>query len=297
MSTALRVVDQRYGKARVRFVKVDRSSPRQTFREFNVKCQLDGPELHETYFTGNNSKVVPTDTVKNTIWWLAKNYSFESAEEFGALCTRHFLSKYPWVHRVFVEVVEPMWERAAVDGRPHNHTFFAAPNGTRKAVVNGQRGQDPHITSSVFGLKVLKTTGSEFVGFNKCDLTSLPEDRDRLMGTIAELEWTWEPSHRGPVAHDKVAKEIVADFVKTFAEKHSLSLQQTMYDAATAILPKQPAVKCLTLRCPNVHNMPINNISAKDDAKNRADVIVLHPIDEPHGMLEASFERPPKAKL
>ena len=52
-----------YGKSRVRLVKVDRRSERHELKDIQVAIQLEGD--FEAVHAGDNSKCLPTDTMKN----------------------------------------------------------------------------------------------------------------------------------------------------------------------------------------------------------------------------------------
>ena len=61
----------RYGKSRVRVVKIIRDGKRHTVVEINAQVLLEG-DFETSYTSGDNSKVVATDTVKNTVHILAR---------------------------------------------------------------------------------------------------------------------------------------------------------------------------------------------------------------------------------
>src|SRR5207245_9609013 len=57
--------DNQYGKAETHVVRVTKSGARHELKDLNVSVALAG-DFAETHLTGDNSKVVPTDTQKNT---------------------------------------------------------------------------------------------------------------------------------------------------------------------------------------------------------------------------------------
>jgi hypothetical protein len=60
-----------YGKSKVRLVKVEREAEVHQFRELTVHIQFEG-DYDECYETGDNSRILPTDTMKNTVYALAR---------------------------------------------------------------------------------------------------------------------------------------------------------------------------------------------------------------------------------
>ena len=76
------LAENRYGKSRVRLVKVKRHPDRHDFREWTIDVLLEG-DFESCFVDGDNSKILPTDTMKNTVYSLARNSSAESIEGFG----------------------------------------------------------------------------------------------------------------------------------------------------------------------------------------------------------------------
>ena len=82
-----------YGKSKVRLVKVEREGPTHNLRELTIHIQFEG-DYDECYVTGDNSRILPTDTMKNTVYALAKDHFTASIEAFGLTLAEHFLSNY-----------------------------------------------------------------------------------------------------------------------------------------------------------------------------------------------------------
>jgi urate oxidase len=61
-----------YGKAEVRLVHIDRSTPVHKIKDVNVTSQLLGEFTAATHATGDNSAVIATDTQQNTVYALAR---------------------------------------------------------------------------------------------------------------------------------------------------------------------------------------------------------------------------------
>ena len=73
---------------------------------------------------GDNSKIIATDSQKNTVYVLAKRHGVESPERFALLLASHFLKTYRWVIRANVSVTSHPWKRIVTGcGREHNHAF------------------------------------------------------------------------------------------------------------------------------------------------------------------------------
>jgi len=134
----MKLVSQNYGKQRIRVLKVMRGSPRHEVKELEVGVRLEG-DFASSYAAADNSKVVPTDTMKNTVQVLAHQHLGMQTEPFALLLARHFLENYAQVSRVIIETVESRWSRMAPAGQPHDHAFVGASARpvTRVAAAGG----------------------------------------------------------------------------------------------------------------------------------------------------------------
>ncbi|KAA3464560.1 uricase-2 isoform X1 [Gossypium australe] len=158
--------EQRHGKARVRVGRVWRSKDgcRHFMVEWNVSISLLS-NCVAAYVRDDNSDIVATDTMKNTVYVKAKECSEQlSAEEFAILLGKHFTSFYPQVFTAIVKIVEKPWERISVNGQPHEHGFkLGSEKHTTEAIV--QKSGVLQLISGVEGLSLLKTTQMDLFGY------------------------------------------------------------------------------------------------------------------------------------
>src|SRR6266404_2370088 len=119
-----KLASHRYGKARVRVAKILRSKDRQSIVEIDVAAMLEG-DFESSYTSGDNTKVVPTDTIKNTINILAKEKLGQEIEPFAIALGEHFLKRYKQVGSAKIDISERDWRRMEIDGKPHPHSFAA----------------------------------------------------------------------------------------------------------------------------------------------------------------------------
>src|SRR5262245_20259802 len=170
----------RYGKARVRLVKVRRNQDPHEIVDLTIDVQLEGA-FEPVYTDGDNARCVATDTMKNSVYALAKQDPLTHVEAFAARLAGHFGAKAS-VERAKVSAVEHRWERVAVDGRPHPHAFVQ-PGGEQWTAVVTWDGEGTTIAAGIENLVVLKTTDSAFSGFPRDEYTTLPETEDRILAT------------------------------------------------------------------------------------------------------------------
>ena len=60
-----------YGKSRIRLVQVTRRGDRHELRDLDVAVAFEG-EYDRSYTDGDNRDVLPTDTMKNTVYALRR---------------------------------------------------------------------------------------------------------------------------------------------------------------------------------------------------------------------------------
>ena len=270
-----------YGKAEVRVVAVDRSSPRHTLVDLNVSSSLRG-DFADAHTAGDNGHVLTTDAQKNTVFAFARD-GVGSPEAFGLRLARHFAGSYAWVHGARVAVESYGWDRITVDGQPHEHSFRRTGGELRTAVVTVD-GDDVHVLAGLTDLVVLKTTGSEFWGFPRDRYTTLAETRDRILATAVTARWRYT---RADVDFDAAFGSVRAALLETFAATHSLALQQTLYAMGTAALERHSEVAEIRLSMPNRHHFR-QDLSAF--GLDNPDV-VYHADDRPYGLIEGTVLR------
>jgi urate oxidase len=280
---AIRLGPNQYGKAEVRVVAVDRSSPRHTLADLNVSTSLRG-DFGAAHIEGDNAHVLTTDTQKNTVFAFARDGVGEP-EEFGLRLARHFAGSHPWITGARVAVESYGWERLAVGGQPHDHSFRRAGGEVRTAVVTVDGGRE-HVLAGLAGLVVLKTTGSEFWGFPRDRYTTLAETRDRILATAVTARWRYTDTGIDLGFGDCFAG-VRGTLLETFADTHSLALQQTLYAMGRAVLERFAEVAEVRLSLPNRHHF-LQDLSAYG-LDNPG--VVYHADDRPYGLIEATVLR------
>jgi urate oxidase len=270
-----------YGKAEVRVVAVDRSTPRHTLVDLNVSSSLRG-DFAAAHTAGDNSHVLTTDAQKNTVFAFARD-GIGSPERFGLRLARHFAGAYDWITGARVAVESYGWDRIRVGGEPHDHAFRRDGSEVRTAVVTVD-GDDVHVLAGLTDLVVLKTTGSEFWGFPRDRFTTLAETRDRILATAVTARWRYTGTD---LDFDATFDGVRTALLETFASTHSLALQQSLYAMGEAVLERHPEVAEIRLSMPNRHHF-LQDLSAY--GLDNPDV-VYHADDRPYGLIEGTVLR------
>jgi urate oxidase len=273
----------RYGKSRVRLVRVKRRADVHDFREWTLEILLDG-DFESCFTEGDNSKILPTDTMKNTVYSLARNSAAVTIEEFAKELLAFFLKRNPQVCGGQVKIKEKAWEHLVVGGEPHPTTFVQSSAECQTTEVTAARDERVSVRSGVENLTILKTANSEFARFIKDSLTTLPEATDRLFGTTARISWNYASAD---VPFASLRQSIRSRLLEVFAEHVSKSVQHTLYAMGQRILEDVPEVEDIELTMPNIHCLLVDLSRFGQDNPNE----IFVPIDEPHGYIEARLRR------
>lgn len=263
-------------------MQVARGADRHDIRDLTVSIQFQG-RFDESYTDGDNSTVLPTDTMKNTVYALAARHPVKAPETFGLTLARHFLDRNPRLTRVRIDLAEHLWGRVPKGERSSPHAFVAAGPETRTAIVQAHRKRTV-VGAGVADLLILKTAGSAFSGFPRDEFTTLPETRDRIMATSLTASWRY----RDPGIDFGVAwRAARATLLDVFAEQQSESVQHTLHAMGQAVLDTMDDITAIRLVMPNKHHLPVD--LSRFGLENRNEIFV--PTDEPYGLIEATLVR------
>jgi urate oxidase len=262
---------------------VVRDTDRHVVRDLTVSSSLRG-DFDAAHLEGDQRNVLPTDTQKNTVYAFAKQHGVGTVEEFALLLARHFVTHVEPVSSAQVQVEEVRWDRATVDGRPHDHTFVRSGAERRTAVVTASDVGE-HVVSGLTGLVLLKSTGSEFRDFLVDEWTTLPSTSDRVLATSLTARWRWlqVPTDGYDAAYD----EVRALLVSRFGSLHSLALQQTLWEMGRSVLGARADVAELRMSAPNKHHYLVD--LAPFGLENPGEVFVAG--DRPYGLIEVAVGR------
>ena len=278
---AIRLAENNYGKSRVRLVHVTRGRDRHDLKDLTVNIQLEG-DFETAHTAGDNRKVLPTDTMKNTVYVMARKHPPQEIEDFAQQLVAHFLERNPQVSQARVEIRESLWERVPKEGRAHPSAFQATAE-KRTTEVTGTR-QRVSIHSGIEDLVLLRTSGSAFEDFLRDDYTTLKDASDRILSTAVRARWLFGP---GEISFGECWRGVRETLVGTFADHPSKSVQHTLYAMGEAVLNRFPAIAEIRISMPNRHCLPVD--LTPFHLENRNDIFV--PVDEPHGLIEATLKR------
>jgi urate oxidase len=272
----------RYGKAEVRVVRVARGAGPDggdLIRDWNVSTLLSG-DLADSHLTGDNAKVLPTDSQKNKVYALAKELGCVQPEQFACELASFFTSSQEPITRARISIDEYAWIAIGATG----YSFARSGELLRTTTVIQDEARGTSVVSGIKDLVVMNTTASEFWGYPKDPYTTLPETKNRILATEVNASWRFRPEAIAGTdwgAAFVVARQTVLD---TFAGTYTYSLQQMLYAIGGAVLTAVPEVCEVRLALPNKHHFAVD--LSPFGLENDREVYVA--ADRPYGLIEGT---------
>jgi urate oxidase len=269
----------RYGKSRVRLAKLDRSTDPHRLADLTIDVQLEG--AFEPVYEGDNRLCVATDTMKNTVYALARQTSIRHIETFASKLADHFAAK-PAVTAARVTIGEHIWTPIESEAGRYTDAFRQA-GGEHWTTLVVRNAKGTSVQSGLTDLVAMKTRGSAFSGFPRDAYTTLPETEDRILATSITATWAYVDG-----ASDFGARTTIrAALLDAFARHDSRSVQHTLAAMGEAALRACSDIVEITLRLPNRHHLLVNLEPFGLDNPNE----VFVPTDEPYGLIEGTIRR------
>ena len=265
-----------YGKAAVRLVKVEREGPEHEVHDFTVDVQIQGDFL-EAHLEGLNAAVLPTDTMKNVIYALAREHPVAPPEAFAARLAWHFTGACPAASSVVVTITAHPWERAG------SSAMIRSSTERRVAAVTVANG-GAAVEAGLEGLGMLRTSGSAFSGFLRDRYTTLADASDRLMATDVSARWQYSSA---PADWQIAWRDVRTALITTFSTHQSHSVQETLYAMGAAALEACGSVSEIRLVLPNRHHLLVDLSPFGLDNPDQIYVATA----EPYGRIEAVVAR------
>ncbi len=284
---SVRLGENRYGKSRIRLMRVTRHQEHHDLEEWTVEVLLTG-DFETAHTEGDNSKILPTDTMKNTVYFLARGSQAKGIEDFAKELVGYLLERNPQVSAAEVNIHSHLWKRLTIEGQPHPTAFMHGSDERQTAAVSRRQKEGFQVRSGLVDLNLLKTAQSGFVGYIKDELTTLPPTTDRLFGTAVQADWRYtEGAVEEGIDFNRVRAHLRERMISAFAKHDSLSVQQTLYAMAEAALRHTDIIDEVHLLMPNKHNLLVDLSRFGLDNPNH----IFVPTDEPHGTIEATVRR------
>jgi urate oxidase len=275
--------ENRYGKSRVRLMKVERNAAQHRVFEWSVEVWLTG-NFTNCFLEGDNSAILPTDTLKNTVYSLVHGSSAKNIEEFAMELVTYFTATQSQIDGAGASIRSVGWSPIESQIGKHSAAFIQTGPEIATATATRSRNAPTQVISGLDQVTILKTAGSAFAGFRQDKLTTLRETHDRLLGTAMTANWTHIHTSSD---FDDVRARVREALLATFAGHDSKSVQQTLYAMGKAALVAAPELSEILLSMPNKHCNLVDLSPFGQENPNH----IFVPIDEPHGDIEAAVRR------
>lgn len=278
-----------YGKAENRVVRITRDTARHEITDLNVSTSLRG-DFADAHVTGDQAKILPTDTQKNTAFAYAKKHGVSSPEDYALALAGRFLDAAPAATGARIEVEQYAWDRIPVGDNGHDHAFVRRGGDVRTTVVTLDRGpragdRSAHVISGLKDLVVLKSTGSEFKGYLRDEYTTLAETDDRILATSLVARWRYLGTD---VDWNKSYDSVRDSLLEVFATTYSRALQETLHAMGQVVLERHHDIAEIRFSAPNKHHFLVD-FSQFPDVENHGEVFIA--ADRPYGLIEATVLR------
>lgn len=273
-----------YGESRIRLLRLMRRGGLHELKDLTLSVRLEGA-FEATHKKGENRAILPTDTVKNTVYVLARQYPAEAIEEFAFHLTEHFLTYNPQVALVEAHISERPWSRIMIGDKGHAAAFLASASEKRTARISQARDKLA-LQSGLEDLLVMKTSGAAFNDFLRDPYTTLEEGQQRILSTALNATWSYEfaePDMPFSTMWHGVRKTLL----ETFAAHEGKSIQNTLYTLGQAVLDNFEAINEIHLRMPDNYCSAVNLKPFGMENDNQ----VFVPLTEPQGMAQATLRR------
>lgn len=266
--------DNRWGKSEVRVSKVHRGEETDEFSDISVQVLLEG-DVESAHTEGDNSAVLPTDTIRNTIYGLAQEHLTDDLEAFALVLCQRFVAR-PDIDQAQVSIFENIWRRQTDTG------FIGG--GSERRTAHVAHGLETETAAGIEGLVVLKTRGSAFAGFPRDEFTILPEADDRLLATSVTARWVYSSTPNDTTATWSLVRATIVDH---FFEDWSASVQHQGYMMGETVLEAVPEISEINFHLLNQHHLPFD--LTRFDLEDRGNV--FHPVSEPYGDIGLTVTR------
>jgi urate oxidase len=276
------LIQNTYGKGRVRIMRVKRDGEQHEVRELTVQAMLTGA-FEASYTEGDNASVIATDSIKNIVNIVARDHVGAENEDYAGKLAAYFLDHYAHVEKVDIFASETRWTRLAVDGTPHAHSFTLDANGRPFVKLSATRTGST-LSSGIEGFTFMKTTQSGWENYWMDEVTTLKPTADRMFATAMDASWRWSSV---PASYADANAKVFDAALKVFATTYSPGAQNTLYLMGEAVLAAVPEIAEISLACPNKHYLPID----LTPFGRSFDGQVFIPTDEPHGQIECTVGR------
>ena len=257
----------KFGESAIRMVRLIHKGDRQELRDLAVQLLLKG-DFERGFTAGETLPLDSEQAIAERVYALASEHFGDEIEPFAVTLCQHVLRFFPSVTQAEVEIVERLWSRVSVDGRPHNRAFSAS--GERRLARVFRDGDQTAVEAGFSDLPILK-------------ILSGGAAPTILSGTLT-ARWRYGWADVPYALHWQQVRQVV---LETFANHAQGSSQLLLHDMAQAALDQTPAITEMRFSLHLTRHHPAELAHSGLDA----DPNLLVPEVGPVGIVEATVLR------
>lgn len=280
----VKLAHNNYGESRIRLLRVMRRGSVHELKDLTLSIHFEG-DFDAAHTAGDNRKILPANTMANTVYVLARQYPAEAVEEFVLHIVEHFLTYNPQLSRIRVAANEHPWSRILIAEKPHASAFISNAGEQRTTHITATR-EHTILQSGIENLLVLKTTGAAFEGFLRDPYTTAQKAPNPILSVNIHATWTYE-TPESEVPYSAAWHGIRKILLETFANHEGRSLQHTAYAMGQAVLDNFEAVAEIRLALADNLYSPVD--LKPFGMENESEVFM--PTEEPRAFIEATLRR------
>jgi urate oxidase len=281
------IVGAHYGKASIPVMKIGRDAKQHTLFQAVVSVDTEGERIVDAYSGGDNSAIVPTDTMKNLIYALTFAHEVTSLEDLARHLGGQLLRRYSTMSCATISIEEVLWEPIVYfepSTRTRSPISFRRRGGERDYTRVAVDRQSVSIESGTRDLALLKTSDSAFSGYVVDEFTTLPETDDRVLATAISGSWKVPD---GAFDYRLLNQRVKDTALEVFATFNSRSAQHLAHEMGKAILDSCEDLFEISLALPNLH---CNLIDLSPFGLDNQDTLYV-PTDAPYGNVHVTMRR------
>ena len=205
-----------YGKSGVKLLVPSKPG----MREIEIDLSFSG-EFEDVYLSGDNSAIIPSDSMRNHAILLANEAPIFDPADFGEALVGRIMDSMPAALKGTAILRSWLW---VPDPHFASRTLLKQPSEVATVVIRDNTG------ATKFGGRfegfLMNPSGSTFGGFMRDGATTQGEVSDRILAGHLDASWLYESKPADCIATNDLTR---ATLVEAFSKLPSRSVQETLY--------------------------------------------------------------------
>ncbi len=232
------LVNHSYGKGDVNVLTKVEATSGVSFREMRISLELTGG-LEAAYIDGDNSAVLPSDSLKNHVLALTESARGAALEDFGRTLLERICQSMTSRTKAKAILSERRWHANPSENGRYDTSQTMIPRSNCEVVVT-RLGSDAYVVGGEMSLDVIRGGRSSFYGFLKDRYTQQNDVFERVLFGTLSCRWTYGEL---PLDMDGSRDRIRGLLEVAFSTVSSRSVQETIHGVAVLLLKDVQVLK------------------------------------------------------